>query len=346
MRTCVSIDMDDYADYARLLCLPASRQGDHSMYSEVVPRILDLLDRFDLRATFFAIGRDARDPRLGRHLRSIVSRGHEVANHSYTHPYDFRKLSRARKREEICLADLAISDAVGIKPRGFRAPSFSVDAETLTLLEEQDYTYDSSIVPTPVMWALRLYAFFFIKLRAYDLGSAGCALAPLEPYTPDRERPVWLRSRSDKMARSLVEIPCSVSPFLRVPLYGTVLRATGIRVAKHLVRSRGARGGNLNIMLHLLDLLDPLEALGSSDVADARSVALDAALARLPRLWPVLDSRREIVSEALSALPCGAESSTLLDIARATIAERETVRPPVNDLVRPTPPCTSHESQL
>jgi peptidoglycan/xylan/chitin deacetylase (PgdA/CDA1 family) len=47
-------------------------------------KILDLLDRFDARATFFVIGRRAEEyPHL---ITEILSRGHEIANHTYTHP--------------------------------------------------------------------------------------------------------------------------------------------------------------------------------------------------------------------------------------------------------------------
>ena len=57
MRVCITIDMDNYQDYARLV---GSGGGDpeRSFYDDAVPRFLDLLDAAGARATFFMVGRD------------------------------------------------------------------------------------------------------------------------------------------------------------------------------------------------------------------------------------------------------------------------------------------------
>ena len=113
MKACLSIDLDDYGDYARLLGLHPGPTAQQTLYDDGLPRLLDVLDRHALRATFFAIGRDAAPSRHGARLRELMARGHEVANHSYDHPYDFRRLARAEKRREILDADKAIADATG-----------------------------------------------------------------------------------------------------------------------------------------------------------------------------------------------------------------------------------------
>jgi peptidoglycan-N-acetylglucosamine deacetylase len=77
--------------------------------------LLDLLARYDVRATFFLVGRDMRlHPELAR---QIVAAGHELGNHSYTHQ---RMLLRwpAFLRRELDDTDAAIRDA------GFRGPIF------------------------------------------------------------------------------------------------------------------------------------------------------------------------------------------------------------------------------
>ena len=51
---------------------------------EQTPRLLDLLDRWGAKATFFLIGEWAeREPEL---IRETVARGHAIGNHTYTHP--------------------------------------------------------------------------------------------------------------------------------------------------------------------------------------------------------------------------------------------------------------------
>ena len=83
------------------------------------PRVLDMLDEAGFRATFFVIGELAqRFPHL---VRSLVDRGHDVGNHSYSHPHP-RFLGADRARREVAEGAKAIADILGQPPRLFRAP--------------------------------------------------------------------------------------------------------------------------------------------------------------------------------------------------------------------------------
>ncbi len=87
---------------------------------EVTPRVLDLLDRYQARASFFCVGaRVAAQPGI---VREILRRGHSVENHTDRHPYGFAWFPPGRMRHEIAGAQQAIIDAVGVPPRFFRAP--------------------------------------------------------------------------------------------------------------------------------------------------------------------------------------------------------------------------------
>ncbi|WP_234361580.1 polysaccharide deacetylase family protein [Plantactinospora sp. BB1] len=93
---------------------------DDGPHPEWTPRILDLLDRHRIRATFFLIGaRVAEHPGLARRIRDA---GHLVGNHSMTHPQPFAALPAPRLRSEIVAAQRQIEDAAGTTPRLFRAP--------------------------------------------------------------------------------------------------------------------------------------------------------------------------------------------------------------------------------
>ena len=87
----------------------------------VTPQVLDLLDRFGCRATFFCIGE-----RVTAHAdiaREIVRRGHQIENHTQHHFNYFSLLGPRALRREITQAQTAIA-AVGSKPpRHFRAPA-------------------------------------------------------------------------------------------------------------------------------------------------------------------------------------------------------------------------------
>ena len=88
--------------------------------SEDTPRILELLAEHRARATFFVVGKNAAaHPEL---VRAIAAAGHEVANHTHTHPMaDFWCASPARVGRELDGATEALG-AAGVKPSRFRAP--------------------------------------------------------------------------------------------------------------------------------------------------------------------------------------------------------------------------------
>jgi peptidoglycan/xylan/chitin deacetylase (PgdA/CDA1 family) len=85
----------------------------------ITPKLLDLLDRYNAKATFFLIGRYVREcPEL---VQETVARGHLVGNHTETHP----NLVRCTQREiriELRLCHDAISNALGSPPKWFRPP--------------------------------------------------------------------------------------------------------------------------------------------------------------------------------------------------------------------------------
>jgi peptidoglycan/xylan/chitin deacetylase (PgdA/CDA1 family) len=88
---------------------------------EVTPHVLDLLEEHGARATFFCIGeRVERHPALAR---AIVSRQHEIANHTHRHLMRFSFLGPRGLAQEITRAQEAIGAATGEVARFFRAPA-------------------------------------------------------------------------------------------------------------------------------------------------------------------------------------------------------------------------------
>ena len=109
--------------------------------------VLSLLDDYSVRATFFILGWVAeRHPEVAR---AIAAAGHQIGCHSYAHRL-VSTLTPAEFREDTRRAVAAIEDACGVTPRLYRAPSYSITAESLWALEvlvECGFTHDSSIYP-------------------------------------------------------------------------------------------------------------------------------------------------------------------------------------------------------
>jgi peptidoglycan/xylan/chitin deacetylase (PgdA/CDA1 family) len=104
--------------------------------SDDTERILDVLAEYSARAAFFVIGRQVeRHPRIARR---IVDEGHEIGNHSYSHPI-YLYATPARTREELARAQRVIADVTGVAPTwsrppcGVRTPAYFSAARALRL---------------------------------------------------------------------------------------------------------------------------------------------------------------------------------------------------------------------
>ena len=87
----------------------------------VTPKVLDILDRHNVKATFFCIGEKAlRHPEL---CREIVSRGHAVENHSQHHRHHFSLLGYSGYIRELTAAQATLTGITGQRPLFFRAPA-------------------------------------------------------------------------------------------------------------------------------------------------------------------------------------------------------------------------------
>ena len=137
-----SVDLEDVRDF-----IPDGHQ-----YREAVPqntlRYLDWLDKVKASATFFVVGKTARDyPDL---IREIIKRGHEIACHTDTHLH-LTKISEADFRQD-CDSFLNTMTKLGATSvKGFRAPTFSMVERSrwaYRVLHDFGFTYSSSVLPS------------------------------------------------------------------------------------------------------------------------------------------------------------------------------------------------------
>lgn len=86
----------------------------------ITPQVLDLLDQYAAKASFFCIGdKVLAHPEL---TREIIRRGHSVENHTGSHPHAFALFRPAAMQQEVDSAQTAIHQTTGIAPAFFRAP--------------------------------------------------------------------------------------------------------------------------------------------------------------------------------------------------------------------------------
>jgi polysaccharide deacetylase family protein (PEP-CTERM system associated) len=142
----------DVEDYYQVSAFERHVHRDHwdrweSRVEANTHRILHLLERHGVKATFFVLGWVAdRHPRLVREIRAC---GHEVGSHGYWHRLVY-ELSPAEFREDLRRSRRALEDAIGARVTAHRAASFSITSRSLWALEilvEEGFTVDSSIFP-------------------------------------------------------------------------------------------------------------------------------------------------------------------------------------------------------
>lgn len=109
--------------------------------NEGVPRILALLDRYQLPATFFVPG-DTAD-RHPQETKAIAAAGHELGHHGYLHEPP-PGLSEAEEREMLQRGFDALERQTGHRPRGYRSPAWELSHNTFALLAEFGIEYDAS----------------------------------------------------------------------------------------------------------------------------------------------------------------------------------------------------------
>ncbi|EPR37243.1 polysaccharide deactylase family protein, PEP-CTERM locus subfamily [Desulfovibrio sp. X2] len=149
MINALTIDVEDYFHVTAFEKIVSRRDWDiyPLRVGDNTRRVLDLLDEHSLSATFFVLGWVAeRDPAL---VREIARRGHEISCHGYGHELVYA-IGPDAFREDVSHAKKLLEDLVGQPVLGYRAPSYSITADSmwaLDILQELGFSYDSSIFP-------------------------------------------------------------------------------------------------------------------------------------------------------------------------------------------------------
>jgi peptidoglycan/xylan/chitin deacetylase (PgdA/CDA1 family) len=143
-----------------------------------VPLLLELLERQGIRQTFFVPGRVGE--RHPQRVREIITAGHEVGHHGYTHTSP-AKLSPHDEEQEL-LRGLEVLRDLGADPVGYRSPSWEFSPATTDLLSRHGFRYssnymddirpyvhaDSELIELPIQWILDDAAYFWFSSSGMD----------------------------------------------------------------------------------------------------------------------------------------------------------------------------------
>ena len=144
MKLWFTIDMEDWYQG---IGLPLESWSQYEKRIQIGhDKLLNLLSKHRVKATYFILGKVIEEfPQLIQHIKD---EGHELACHTYSHPFLYRIAKEEFQSELTKCKELISPFQNGYK--GFRAPYFSIDTRNLwaiDVLKEEGFTYDSSIFP-------------------------------------------------------------------------------------------------------------------------------------------------------------------------------------------------------
>jgi peptidoglycan-N-acetylglucosamine deacetylase len=249
----LQVDVDELWVYYESIGRSTPLDAPSLVYEQGIPRLLDLFDRYAIRATFFVCGRDL--PAQAGALREMIARGHEVANHSATHRNGFARLTPEQKRADIAATGAAIAHATGVAPVGFKSPGFSFSSDLFNVLADLGYLYDSSLLPTFYAPLLRLLQGLLSggHVDPTHYGRPSNGLAPLTPY---QIAPLRNPQSAIRNLQSFWEAPVTTTPILRLPMHSTFVLSAGRWLFDFGFGLARTRNTPINYLLHAADVVD------------------------------------------------------------------------------------------
>lgn len=253
----LTIDLEEwFHGHNYLECTPPSEwDSQESRVEQNSEKLLTLLDKYNVKATFFVLGWTAdRHPEL---IKKIHDLGHEIACHSYAHPVLF-EMTQQQFSDDVDRALEALSLAGIETVKGYRAPSFTMTPPVYcfrdTLLEK-GFTYDCSTFP--------------VKHPRY-----GQPNAPRKPFVADNGLAVIPMTTLRLLG---MNIPFSGGGYMRLlpgfvqPILGRMAKRQGVPVITYL---------------HPWEVDDKLPECGQSGVLKFRSQGGQSST--LPKLEKLL----------------------------------------------------------
>jgi len=224
LKNVLSIDVENW--YDRSIC--QEQYGErklkprYTLLSDSIDLILRLFNKYKKETTFFILGNVAKEnPEI---LERINDHGHEIALHGYSH-INLSSLSIIDFRNDLKKSIKLFKKLIGISPKGFRAPNFSLGERqgwALKLLSMNSFLYDSSIFPV-----------FTFKYGSNKTRTC--------PYYPSFSSPYY----EDTTQSKIIEFPLLTRKFLfwRLPAAGGFyLRLFGSNYILESIKKMNKRG--------------------------------------------------------------------------------------------------------
>jgi peptidoglycan-N-acetylglucosamine deacetylase len=217
-----------------------------------VPRILRMLERAGIRATFFVPGLTVDlHPQM---VEAVLAAGHELGHHGYSHvPY--HRMTDDEQRRDIDRALRSLERVSGIRPEGFRAPWWELTNSTPAILSEFGFAWDSSLMDDDHPYLL-------------DTGASVLAELPVHWMLDDWEQYAFL---PEPHIGAVIESPAKV-----LDLWGGELEALAGEGGLMVHTSHPFLSGRASRVATLERVVERARELGGIWIASAGEIAAHA----------------------------------------------------------------------
>lgn len=189
---CITIDCDSLSEHHAVWGLPPppAPQVERFFLQSLETAFTFLEDRH-LRATFFVTGARLTED-VWHLLLRIAGAGHELANHTWSHPYDLSLRDAATVSDEIAKNHDQLL-ARGLRCEGFRSPGYHLPPQALPALDQLGYLYSSSQITGWVYPTAKRVTSLTLRLRGRTTNTVSHPVSdwwtPPGPYHPDPALP-------------------------------------------------------------------------------------------------------------------------------------------------------------
>ncbi len=312
----LSLDLDNKWSYMKTHG-DAGWESYPSYIDIFVPRVLEFLDKRNLKITFFIVGQDAALEKNRKSLRLISEAGHEIGNHSFKHEPWLHLYSKEDLTDEMQKTEDALSETFGTRPTGFRGPGYSLSPTVLEVLSERGYVYDCSILPTYIAPLAR--AFYFFKSpdmsaeekekRKKLFGKFSDGFQSLKPFQ-------WRIGE-----KRITEIPVTTLPIFKTPVHASYVvylsafsKIAALTYWKTALKMCKATGVQPSLLLHPLDFLSGSDAK-ELEFFPAMSMQTSEKLNIVDGILKTYQNEFEIINMRDHAAAAGKDSLSVQEIA-------------------------------
>ena len=236
----VSIDLDPLSCYHQIYGLGPIELESDPCTTLAIERFITLMEPFG-EATLFVVGNTLNHASTASAIKKAVEAGHEVGNHTWSHPYDLSLMHPEQIDSQIDRANAAIGKVAGQVVHGFRAPGYLLGPQVRQRVVAAQMLYDSSSLPSPFYYATKYLARSLLSLAGKNshtiVGNWAEATGTKRPHKKE----------------GLVELP--ISTMWGWPLLGGSLALLGRRLVTKLAKIMAKRS-YLQLELHGIDLVD------------------------------------------------------------------------------------------